>query len=122
METHSERGAEVLRRYRDFVRGVEIVRHHHEAWDGTGYPHRLKATEIPFGARIIAVADSFDAMTSDRPYRKGMSVERAAGILASGKGTQWDPDLVQVFLRVIAEELDRPVETVPAAVVSVPAV
>lgn len=122
MKKHPALGAAIVEKYPAFARGAAIVRSHHERFDGGGYPDGIGGADVPFGARLIAVADSFDAMTSDRPYRKGMSVERAAGILASGKGTQWDPDLVQVFLRVIAEELDRPVETVPAAVVSVPAV
>jgi putative nucleotidyltransferase with HDIG domain len=108
MESHAERGAEVLRRYKDFARGVEIVLHHHEAWDGSGYPHRLKGTEIPFGARVMAVADSYDAMTSDRPYRRGMPVARAAGILREGRGRQWDQQVVDAFLRTIAAQLEQP--------------
>ena len=67
IESHSVRGAEFLARYPDFRRGVEIVRHHHERWDGKGYPDGLCGAAIPIGARVIAVADSFDAMTSDRP-------------------------------------------------------
>jgi hypothetical protein len=63
MKAHPERGADLLVRYPAFSRGVDIVRHHHERWDGEGYPHRLKETDIPFGARVIAVADSFDAMS-----------------------------------------------------------
>jgi putative nucleotidyltransferase with HDIG domain len=102
MESHAERGAEVLRRYKDFARGVAIVRHHHESWDGGGYPHRLRGTDIPFGARVIAVADSYDAMTSDRPYRKGMTPAQAARILRDGRGIQWDPAIVDAWLRSIA--------------------
>lgn len=89
-----------------FRRGVDIVRHHHESWDGSGYPHRLKATEIPFGARVIAVADSFDAMTSDRPYRSGMSVSKAVSILREGRGIQWDAHVVDAFVRSIADRLE----------------
>jgi HD-GYP domain-containing protein (c-di-GMP phosphodiesterase class II) len=92
----------VLQRYNDFARGVAVVRHHHESWDGTGYPHRLKGTDIPFGARVIAVADTYDAMTSDRPYRKGMSPAQAARILRDGRGVQWDPVVVDAWLRSIA--------------------
>jgi putative nucleotidyltransferase with HDIG domain len=105
METHPEKGAEFLARYPQFARGVEIVRHHHEAWDGSGYPHRLRDTHIPFGSRIIAVADSYDAMTSDRPYRKGMEPSRAAAILREGRGKQWDGEIVDAFLHSIAGEL-----------------
>jgi hypothetical protein len=108
METHPEQGADLLRRYPDFAQGVEIVRHHHERWDGAGYPHRRKGTDIPFGARIVAVADSFDAMTSDRPYRRAMPVRKAVEILRAGRGTQWDPVIVDAFLRSIAGELERP--------------
>ncbi|NOU73133.1 HD domain-containing protein [Paenibacillus sp. LMG 31458] len=67
------------------------VRSHHERYNGGGYPDGLKGLDIPEFGRIIAVADAFDAMTSDRPYRKGMPIEKALAILAEGKGTQWDP-------------------------------
>jgi len=103
MEQHPVQGAALLTRYRDFARGVALVRHHHESWDGTGYPDRLKGAEIPFGARVIAVADSYDAMTSDRPYRSGMPVAKAAAILRAGRGTQWDAALVDAFVRSLAE-------------------
>ena len=98
MTSHSEVGAAFLDRHPGFRRGVDIVRHHHEAWDGSGYPHKLRETSIPFGARVIAVADSFDAMTSDRPYRKGMNHSEAVNILRKGRGTQWDPHIVDAFL------------------------
>jgi HD-GYP domain-containing protein (c-di-GMP phosphodiesterase class II) len=101
METHSARGAELLRRYPDFARGVAIVRHHHERWDGRGYPNHKAGYDIPLGARVIAVADSFDAMTSHRPYRKGMSKERARLILREGRGTQWDAQVGDAFLQAI---------------------
>ncbi len=107
MQTHAERGADLLERYPDFARGIAIIRHHHESWDGTGYPHRLKGNDIPFGARVIAVADSFDAMTSDRPYRPGMTVHKAASILRAGRGQQWDGKIVDAFLRSIADRLDE---------------
>lgn len=113
MQTHPDRGAELLRRYPDFARGVDIVRHHHERWDGLGYPHGLKGLAIPLGARVIAVADGFDAMISDRPYRRGMSVERATAILREGRGSQWDGRIVDAFLRSI--EVQATVPTPPAA-------
>ena len=112
METHPGRGAELLARYPDFARGVAIVRHHHERWDGQGYPDRRAGIDIPFGARVIAVADSFDAMTSDRPYRPGMPVERAAQILREGRGTQWDAQIVDAFLRTAAVSVS-PAPAVP---------
>jgi hypothetical protein len=104
MNSHPARGAELLARYRDFARGVAIVRGHHERWDGLGYPDGLRGMEIPFGARVIAVADSFDAMTSDRPYRNGMPRERALAILREGRGAQWDPAIVDALLREFATE------------------
>jgi hypothetical protein len=105
MASHPMRGAEFLARYPDFRRGVEIVRHHHERWDGKGYPDGLCGTAIPIGARVIAVADSFDAMTSDRPYRNGMQLRKAAQILRDERGIQWDAAIVDAFLRSIAERL-----------------
>ncbi len=107
MERHPVDGATLLKRYGDFARGVAIVRHHHERWDGEGYPDGLKGTEIPFGARVIAVADSFDAMTSDRPYRTGMPVARAASILRDGRGTQWDTAIVDAFLSTLAGDAEQ---------------
>jgi putative nucleotidyltransferase with HDIG domain len=106
MEAHPARGAEMLERYPAFARGAAIVRSHHERFDGQGYPDKIRGTDIPFGARVIAVADSFDAMVSDRPYRKGMPWERAAGILSAGRGTQWDPELVAAFLHIIGPQLE----------------
>jgi len=112
MEEHSVTGAALLKRHGNFTRGVAIVRHHHESWDGTGYPDRLTGTEIPFGARVIAVADSYDAMTSDRPYRKGMPIGKAVAILREGRAQQWDATVVDAFLRTIADESEQPVEPV----------
>jgi putative nucleotidyltransferase with HDIG domain len=104
MDSHPDRGADLLARYQDFARGRDIVRHHHERWDGEGYPAGLKGLDIPFGARVIAVADSFDAMTSDRPYRAGMPIERAARILHEGRDRQWDATIVDAFLRCLDQE------------------
>ncbi len=129
MEAHPEKGAALLKRHADFRRGVEIVLHHHERWDGEGYPAGLKGTAIPFGARVIAVADSYDAMTSDRPYRRGMPATKAAAILREGRGTQWDETLVDAFLRGLADRLDasappdlRLVPPSPAPTPSVPSI
>jgi HD-GYP domain-containing protein (c-di-GMP phosphodiesterase class II) len=101
VQSYPDQGAELLSRYPDFSRGIEMVRHHHERWDGMGYPGRLKGPDIPFGARVIAVADAFDAMTNDRPYRRALSVDRATEILSDGKERQWDPTIVDAFLRSI---------------------
>jgi HD-GYP domain-containing protein (c-di-GMP phosphodiesterase class II) len=75
-----------------------VIRHHQERWDGRGYPDGLSGTQIPLLARVMAIADAFDAMTSDRPYRPAMSPREAAGILRKGAGQQWDPELVETFL------------------------
>jgi hypothetical protein len=99
MASHPEQGANLLARYPDFALGVAIVRHHHERWDGAGYPDGLVGHAIPFGARVIAVADSFDAMTSDRPYRRGLSTDVAVRVLRDDNGRQWDPAIVTAFLR-----------------------
>lgn len=78
---------------------IPIVEAHHERWDGTGYPLGLRGEEIPLGARILAIADSFDAMTSDRPYRKALSRQMAIKELRENAGTQFDPKLVEVFIK-----------------------
>lgn len=79
---------------------LPVVLHHHESWDGGGYPHRLASENIPLIARIVAVADSYDAMSSDRPYRKGMPEAKIDDIFRSGAGKQWDPQIVEAFFRV----------------------
>lgn len=78
-----------------------IIRHHHERVDGKGYPDGLKGTDIPLGARILAIADAYDAMDSDRPYRNKMSKEEIKRIFTEGSGTQWDSQLVELFLNVM---------------------
>ncbi|HNW47608.1 MAG TPA: HD domain-containing phosphohydrolase, partial [Thermotogota bacterium] len=75
--------------------------HHHEWWDGTGYPHGLKGTEIPLLSRVISIADAYDAMTHDRPYRKAMSEKAAIAELERCSGTQFDPELVPIFISVV---------------------
>lgn len=104
MQTHPQKGSELIAKYKDFSRGASIILHHHERWDGDGYPGRLKGSEIPFGARVIAVVDSFDAMTSDRPYRKALSAHRAIQTLLEGRGTQWDPAIVNAFVDMIMSQ------------------
>jgi len=95
---HPVIGAEVVEKM-EFLTGVaEIVRHHHESWDGRGYPGKLVGEAIPLGARIVTVADSFDAMTTDRSYRKAFSVGEAIERLQAGAGTQFDPEIVNVFI------------------------
>ncbi|MGZ4031227.1 MAG: HD domain-containing phosphohydrolase [Tumebacillaceae bacterium] len=87
------------------------VRSHHERYDGRGYPDGLAGTEIPLFGRIIAVADAFDAMTSNRPYRQGMPIEKALSILTEGRGTQWDPQFAELFINwVRTQEIARLIE------------
>jgi len=82
---------------------VPIVRHHHEQWDGRGYPDGLVGAELPLGARILAVVDCFDALTSDRPYRPRLSDEQAIGILRSRQGTFYDPSVVEKVIELIPQ-------------------
>ena len=79
---------------------LPIVRHHHESWDGRGYPSGLGGHAIPFLARLVAVADAFDAMASDRPYRRGMDDDKLDTIFQKGSGIQWDPEIVAAMFRV----------------------
>jgi HD-GYP domain-containing protein (c-di-GMP phosphodiesterase class II) len=100
MQRHPAIGANIVARFADFRAGTAIVLHHHERWDGAGYPAKLAGTQIPFGARVVAVCDSFDAMTSDRPYRLAMPVSAALAEIARCSGTQFDPHVVAAFLRL----------------------
>jgi putative nucleotidyltransferase with HDIG domain len=104
MRDHSRIGAEILGRVEDYADVSAIVRSHHERWDGAGYPDGLSADQIPKLARIIAVADSYNAMTSDRPYRRAMTTERAIQQLALGKESQFESALVEAFLAVLERE------------------
>ena len=79
---------------------IPIVKYHHERIDGTGYPEGLTGKKIPLAAKIVAIADTYHALTSDRPYRKGMNVEKALAILEEGAGTQWDADLTRTFIQI----------------------
>ncbi len=100
MKTHSGIGAEVIKNNNFFPGGAAMIKHHHERWDGTGYPDGLKGEEIPEGARILAVADAFDAMTSDRPYRRAMDPATALQEIREGAGSQFDPRMAEAFTRV----------------------
>jgi putative nucleotidyltransferase with HDIG domain len=97
MKKHPETGAEILAKFPQYKRGRELVLAHHERMDGRGYPRGLSGSAIPLGARIIAVADAWDAMTSDRPYRTALDPEVALGELLRGRGTQWDAEVVDAF-------------------------
>jgi HD-GYP domain-containing protein (c-di-GMP phosphodiesterase class II) len=100
MKTHVTRGAEIIQMIPGLAWALPVVRGHHERWDGTGYPDRLRGEEIPLLARVVSVADAFDAMTSDRPYRRGMSIAEAYQEIKSASGQQFDPQCVDAFIRI----------------------
>jgi putative nucleotidyltransferase with HDIG domain len=114
IKQHPDLGCRILDGVKQLDKVLPIVRHHHEAWNGAGYPANLKEEETPFLARIVAVADSIDAMSSDRPYRKGMNDEKLDSILRDGAGKQWDPRIVDAAfqvrddLRTIGKEERKP--------------
>ncbi|MBI1248078.1 HD domain-containing protein [bacterium] len=97
IKLHPELGCNILSGLKQLEDVLPVVLHHHEQWDGKGYPHKLAGESIPVLARVTAVADAYDAMTSDRPYRKGMPQERVAQIFREGSGTQWDPQVIKAF-------------------------
>jgi len=97
IKTHVEIGYRILVDLRKMAHMLPVVLHHHENWDGRGYPHGLAGEEIPYLARIVAVADAYDAMASDRPYRAGMDDDKLDSIIRSGAGQQWDPRVVEAF-------------------------
>jgi HD-GYP domain-containing protein (c-di-GMP phosphodiesterase class II) len=101
---HPVTGAEILSQFPQFALATRYVRHHHERMDGQGYPDRLSGEQIPFGARIIAVADSFDAMTSNRAYRAALPAETVLAEFQRQRGTQWDDRVVTVLLELIEKE------------------
>jgi HD-GYP domain-containing protein (c-di-GMP phosphodiesterase class II) len=105
---HPEYGWSALRSVDGFQYASLLVLHHHERYDGRGYPGNLKGTEIPLGSRIISVADSFDALTTDRPYRKGRTRDEAIAEIVRCAGTQFDAQAVQAFCNSQRTVWDRP--------------
>jgi putative nucleotidyltransferase with HDIG domain len=103
MRLHAEAGADLLRRLPEFWEGASLVRAHHEHYDGTGYPRGLAGSEIPLEAAVIAVADAWDAMTSDRPYRKALTTGEARSELVRNRGSQWAPSVVDALLSIVNE-------------------
>jgi putative two-component system response regulator len=103
MQQHTVIGERIVQPLRLAAAVGPIVRHHHERWDGRGYPDCLSREAIPLGARIVAVADAFDAMTTQRPYNRILSFDEAAERLRAGAGVHWDPTVVAVFLDWLAE-------------------
>jgi len=108
---HPAVGADIVARISFHPTAKDIIRHHHEWFDGSGYPNGFGEDKIPLGARILAVADAFEAMTSDRPYRPAMSYQAAVAELEAGKGTQFDPVIVDTFLSVLeGEPIFKPIK------------
>lgn len=105
MRNHPIIGAQIVAPIAFLSGAVDMIRHHHERFDGSGYPDGLRGEAIPLAARIFAVADSFDAMTSDRPYRGSMEIEHALGELREGSGSQFDPEIVRVFVSMLETDL-----------------
>ena len=120
MKQHCERGYEIVRKIPFLKEASEIVHAHQERFDGEGYPRGLRGEEIPLGARIFAVADTLDAMTSDRPYRKGTSFEAARREITRCSGGQFDPAVVEAFCQMpddIWSELRDHVSALPASMI-----
>jgi putative nucleotidyltransferase with HDIG domain len=103
---HPKLGARILFRVAALRGALPYVLYHHERWDGNGYPTGRAGEEIPLEARVLAVADAFDAMTSDRPYRPALDREEALAEVARCSGTQFDPEIVRIFLELFAEEAE----------------
>ena len=103
MKSHVKRGEEILRHFTLIDHVTDGALYHHERYDGRGYVHGLKGEEIPLNARIIGIADAFDAMTANRVYRKKLDIEHVIGELKKGRGTQFDPDLVDILLSLIED-------------------
>src|SRR5690606_8257761 len=100
MRKHPEIGYNMLRQVKFLEGAAEIILAHHERWDGKGYPYGLSGEDVPLGARIFMVCDTFDSMTSDRPYRKALSTQEALNEILKYRGTQFDPKVVEAFLDI----------------------
>jgi HD-GYP domain-containing protein (c-di-GMP phosphodiesterase class II) len=132
VQTHSTKSAElvgIISKFHGFIQ--DSVRHHHERWDGEGYPAGLVGKSIPLGSRIILISDTIDAMTTDRPYRKRLTLDVVIAELQKCRGSQFDPELVEVAVSSVAvrrliagplqDSLDRPVAPMRSRRVSWPA-
>jgi HD-GYP domain-containing protein (c-di-GMP phosphodiesterase class II) len=116
MRLHPEVGRDLLAEFDGLDAEAAIVYAHHERFDGTGYPRRLTGKEIPKGARIFSIVDTFDAITSDRPYRNALSTAKARDAINEGRGTQFDPQIVDRFGEIEDPVLLRVRELLPEGV------
>ena len=107
IEQHPITGSEIVRDIGFLGPARDVIRHHHERWDGGGYPDGLKGDEIPLAARVFAVADTLDALTTNRPYRRASTVAEARVIIVGAGGTQFDPSVVKAFGELSDAEIDR---------------
>jgi HD-GYP domain-containing protein (c-di-GMP phosphodiesterase class II) len=104
IKKHPEIGYRVARSSPDLIQIAKGILYHHERWDGKGYPEGLKGNKIPLISRIVAIADAYDAMTNDRPYRKAMSKNKALGEIERESGAQFDPSLAKIFTKILTGE------------------
>jgi HD-GYP domain-containing protein (c-di-GMP phosphodiesterase class II) len=111
MKTHPEKGGDIMEPIAFLREATEVIIHHHERWDGTGYPSGLAGEDIPLGARIVNVADTFDAMTTNRPYQRAMTFAVAARKISEFAGKACDPRVVQAFQDAMNAGLFGHVET-----------
>jgi polar amino acid transport system substrate-binding protein len=105
VKIHPVKSEELVLEIEDLAEIARIIRHHHERWDGKGYPDGLSDDDIPLGSRILEIADAFEAMTSKRPYKRALTLKEAIEELKRCSGTQFDPKLVEIMVSVIEEEL-----------------
>jgi putative nucleotidyltransferase with HDIG domain len=120
MKRHAESGAEILLQIPALATYAPVVAAHHERFDGRGYPHGLRGSELSLEARVVSVADSFHAMVADRPYRRALSYGEAIAALNDGRGTQWDSSIVDIMVTLAAEERNCSVDASLAAMMPAP--
>ena len=107
IEQHPITGSEIVRDIAFLGAARDVIRHHHERWDGTGYPDKLKGEDIPISARIFAVADTLDALTTNRPYRRASTIAQARVIILQSVGSQFDPNVIEAFKQMSDAEIER---------------
>jgi putative nucleotidyltransferase with HDIG domain len=106
VKKHPEQGAEILRLSESLHKYIPVVLHHHEWYNGNGYPHGLKGDDIHINAQIVAIADAYDAITTSRPYRNGCTREQAVAEISNFRGSQFNPELTDIFLEALDEYED----------------